>query len=151
MIIEALQGLDVDSVIAVGEGNTLRITAKNMLVARYLPGDQVAGMASVVICNGGSPTSHQALGKGCPVLGIPSNLDQLLNMQCVERVGAGLSIRADALSVKGLQSALVALLEDASYSEAAKRIATLFAAYDPVSLIGDALAMLSAQHATLGA
>ena len=49
-------------------------------VTDYLPGDIVARHSRLVVCNGGSPTSHQALLAGVPVLGIPDNLDQVLNM-----------------------------------------------------------------------
>lgn len=77
-----------------------------------LPGDRLAAQASAVVCNGGSPGTHQALLHGTPVLGIPSNLDQLLNMQCVKRTGAGLSVRADQLSASVVRSALQTLVND---------------------------------------
>ena len=48
----------------------------HVLVADYLPGDTVARRSGLVVCNGGSPTSHQALLAGVPVLGVPDNLDK---------------------------------------------------------------------------
>jgi len=58
-------------------------------VADYLPGDIVARHSRLVVCNGGSSTSHQALLAGVPVLGIPDNLDQVLNMGYLKEAGVG--------------------------------------------------------------
>jgi hypothetical protein len=65
----------------------------NARVASYLPGTLAARRASLVICNGGSPSTQQALAAGVPVLGIAGNLDQYLNMQGVLAVGAGRCLR----------------------------------------------------------
>jgi len=82
-----------------------------------------------VICNGGSPTSHQALAAGVPVLGLPSNLDQFLNMQAVEASGAGVLLRADRADPAGIRRAAEHLLTTACYAEAAQRLAQTFAHY----------------------
>jgi len=82
-----------------------------------------------VICNGGSPTSHQALAAGVPVLGLPSNLDQFLNMQAVEASGAGVLLRADRADTGGIRLAAEHLLTTASYAEAAQRLAQIFEHY----------------------
>ena len=81
----------------------------------------------MVICNGGSLTSYQALAAGKPIIGLPSNLDQFLNMQALERSGAGVGIRADRFDRNHLQAAVAALL-DAS-SRAARAAQTLQAAF----------------------
>jgi UDP:flavonoid glycosyltransferase YjiC (YdhE family) len=53
----------------------------NVFIGDYLPGDQLCQMASMVVTNGGSPSTYQALAQGRPVLGISSNLDQHLFMK----------------------------------------------------------------------
>lgn len=58
-------------------------------VAEFLPGDVVARQSCLVVSNGGSPTGHQALLAGVPVLGIPDNLDQVLNMTYMQQAGVG--------------------------------------------------------------
>jgi len=65
----------------------------NVFLADYLPGDTFASLASIVVCNGGSPTSHQGLLAGCPIVGIPGNLDQVLNMAGIESAGVGVAVR----------------------------------------------------------
>jgi UDP:flavonoid glycosyltransferase YjiC (YdhE family) len=71
---------------------------ETVFVADFVPGLAASDRADLVVCNGGSPTATQALLKGRPVLGIASNLDQFLNMRAVRDRGAGLCLRADALS-----------------------------------------------------
>lgn len=88
----------------------------------YLPGDLVCARASLVVCNGGSPTTNQALVQGVPVLGIARNMDQFLNMRAIERFGAGLTLRADRVASAALEAALDRLLETPSYRLTASRL-----------------------------
>ncbi|MDD5330799.1 MAG: glycosyl transferase family 1, partial [Sulfuricella sp.] len=83
LILDALASLPVTAMVAAA-GETVRDPPKNVHAASYLPGEAAAARAQLVICNGGSPTSQQALAAGVPVLGIAGNLDQFLNMQAVE-------------------------------------------------------------------
>ena len=76
---------------------TLESVPKNVFVADYLPGQAAAEIADMVVCNGGSPTTYQALAFGKPVLGIPSNLDQCLNIAAIRERGAGDFIRTKEL------------------------------------------------------
>ncbi len=80
--------------------------------ARFMPGDLACERASVVICNGGSPTSQQALAAGKPVIGIASNLDQFLNMDALRRAGLGELLRADRFSAVSVASGALRALGD---------------------------------------
>lgn len=131
LVLQALASLPL-TVIAATAGNIKLDTAPpNAYVADYLPGETAARRASLVICNGGSPTSQQALAAGVPVLGIASNLDQFLNMHGVATVGAGIVLRTDRFNEPELQRAVTAMLDDASSVDAAKKIAQSFRNYDP--------------------
>ena len=101
----------------------------NAHVARYLPGEAAARRASLVICNGGSPTSQQALCAGVPVLGIAANLDQFLNMGGIVRAGAGKLLRADRFSPAAVRDAVRGMLEHAGLRSQAARLAQVFARY----------------------
>ena len=103
----------------------------NARVARYLPGDVAARRARLVVCNGGSPTSQQALAAGVPVLGIASNLDQFLNMNGVEQAGAGALLRADRFDPDAVRSSAARLLNSKTVREEAKRLGRLFGNYHP--------------------
>ena len=84
--------------------------ASNLFIADYLPGIEAAARSQLVICNGGSPTSHQALSAGVPVLGIASNMDQFLNMAAIVKAGAGILLRADRLGNRLVRDAVEKIL-----------------------------------------
>lgn len=132
-VLRALAPLPV-SVIAATAGNVaagpMGVVAPNARVAAYLPGIAAARRASLVICNGGSPTSQQALSACVPVLGIAGNLDQYLNMHGVVASGAGALLRSDRLSEDAVRRAAVDLLEQPGAHACARKVAEQFVRYD---------------------
>ena len=103
---------------------------RNAFVADYLPGDAAAARASLVICNGGSPTTHQALVAGTPVLGIANNMDQHMNIEAIARAGAGLLLRSDKTNKARVRAATDKLLNEDSFTRNAQAIARNFADYN---------------------
>ncbi len=103
------------------------------------PGNLLARVSRVVVCNGGSPGAHQALLEGTPVLGIPTNLDQLLNMQGIVTNHVGMSIRSDSLTMKRFSQCILALLQDSSYADAARRLQSVLSANSSVRLLESVL------------
>lgn len=122
MIAGALQDAGLAVLAATAGRAALEGDGRTLFTADYLPGAQAAARADLVVCNGGAPTASQALLAGRPVLGVCANLDQFLNMRAVERFGAGVSVRADALSPRALGKALKRL-RGTSFAEAAARLA----------------------------
>jgi len=102
----------------------------NAFLAEYLPGADMARQAALVVCNGGSPTTHQALLAGVPVLGIADNLDQFLNMRYLETFGAGRLLRRDRATVNSIRRAAEKMLASAAYVERARQAARIMASYD---------------------
>ena len=93
-VLDSLERLPI-TVIAASAGRVdLPKRANRPFHAEFLPGDQAAQIASLVVCNGGSPSCYQSLAAGRPVVGVPSNMDQFLNMSLVSRSGAGILVRA---------------------------------------------------------
>lgn len=125
-VLKALAPLDA-TVLAATAGNvSLDWVPPNARVAPFLPGEAAARRAALVICNGGSPTSQQALAAGVPVLGIAGNLDQFLNMQAIVAAGAGALLRADRLAEPPLRQAVLALMDkDGAAAAAARTLARL--------------------------
>lgn len=119
------------TVVAATAGNPIPgEVPRNCRVAAYLPGDEMARRAALVICNGGSPTTQQALTAGVPVLGIAENLDQFLNMTGIEQAGAGLTLRVDRFDPAHLRRDVQRLLAEPAFADAAGRIAKACAALD---------------------
>ena len=141
-LIKRLATLDVQLVVA-SAGNVDLPPSENIFTADYLPGHLVAARASVVVCNGGSPTSSQALAVGVPVLGIPGNLDQYLNMYFVEKTGAGLTLRNRALNGPAPIEAVRRLLYEPGFKLAAGRVADVYRRYDTPQRLETALAELT--------
>ncbi|MEJ7668038.1 MAG: glycosyltransferase [Casimicrobiaceae bacterium] len=102
----------------------------NVFVADYLPLDSVARRSRLVVCNGGSLTTYLALDARAPVLGVCSNMDQLLNMSAIERLGAGRSLRAARVRPRELRDAVRKLLDTPSYTQAATQAGERFRQVD---------------------
>ncbi|HZL27318.1 MAG TPA: glycosyltransferase [Acidobacteriaceae bacterium] len=137
MIFKALAGLPVLVLAATVGAECPRPLPANVLVAKYLPGDAVAAMAALVICNGGAPTSQQALANGVPVLGIATNMDQILNMQAITEVGAGILLRGQRTTARAVRQAIVEILNNHEHSTAAQAMASTFKRYRAVERFGD--------------
>ncbi|MBL8449893.1 MAG: glycosyltransferase [Dechloromonas sp.] len=128
-VIEALAPLPV-SIIAASAGQATRLpAAPKLFLADYLPGTEAARRAALVVCNGGSPTCQQALAAGVPVLGIPTNLDQFLNMAPIAATGAGALLRADRVEAKTLRATAERLLNTDPPRAAARGLAAQFREY----------------------
>jgi UDP:flavonoid glycosyltransferase YjiC (YdhE family) len=141
-VLQALAPLPV-TVIAATAGNIdPGPLPANAHTAMYLPGMMAAQRAGLVICNGGSPTSQQALTAGVPVLGIAGNLDQYLNMQGVLAAGAGALLRSDRLNEGALRDTALRLLEQPGPREAAGKVAQQFLRYDAGARLAGLLAQL---------
>lgn len=128
--LSALSELPITVIAATARKIDLPDVPANAFVADYLPLDRVMQRSSLVICNGGSLTTYQALSYGLPILGICSNMDQLLNMGAVERLGAGLSLRAARVHPAQLREAVGALLETRFYADAAEKSGERFRQVD---------------------
>jgi UDP:flavonoid glycosyltransferase YjiC (YdhE family) len=103
----------------------------DVYVADYLPGEVAVRRASLVICNGGSPSTQQALRAAVPVIGIADNLDQFLNMLVLSRAGVGECLRADRLQGDALARLAADMLDSPGHSGAAERLAASLARHDP--------------------
>lgn len=130
-VLEGLADLPI-LVIAATLGRPLdRPAPANARTTDFLPGREATALARFVVCNGGSPTTHQALAAGVPVLGVAGNMDQHLNMAGIMRLGAGAVIRSDRVTPTSVSSSAAQILAEPGYSEAAGSLAGIFARYDP--------------------
>ena len=116
-----------------GRGD-FQASAPDVYTQAFLPGSQAAALSSLVICNGGSATAYQALAQGCPVLGICSNLDQVMTMQGVAAAGAGEFMRAGEATLSRLRESIRRMHSQRRYAERAQGIQASFASFDPNKL-----------------
>jgi UDP:flavonoid glycosyltransferase YjiC (YdhE family) len=116
-LLSALAELAIPAVVAAAGRAPRLVVGDNVWLADYLPGQEMAARAQVVVCNGGSPTCYQALAAGTPIVGIPGNLDQYLNMSLVENAGAGVLVRSGQASAARLRAAVRQILDSRHYYE----------------------------------
>ena len=128
-VLDALAKLPVRAVLATAGRAEFGSIPGNVRVCRFAPGAGLARLASVVVSNGGSTTSYQALSEGTPVVGIASNFDQYLAMQAIERAGAGVLIKARSISEHAVKTAIERVLGTPSYTRQALGVAEEFSRY----------------------
>lgn len=126
VLLEALAELPVYVLAATAGRSTLGSLPDNAFVADYLPGTAAAERSSLVICNGGTMSGQQALAAGAPILGVVSNLDQLVFMKGVRQVGAGEMLREGNTTVASARQVVSRMLAEPSYRQAAGRVALEF-------------------------
>jgi UDP:flavonoid glycosyltransferase YjiC (YdhE family) len=130
-VLEALGGMDVDVVFSTAARFTPKNPPSNVHVVDMIPGDIAARKASLVVCNGGASTGYQALSEGTPIVGIPSNIDQLLAAIAMCDAGAGVFLRAAKVTPAKLRAAVEGVMHEESFTQAAQRVATSFVSFDP--------------------
>jgi UDP:flavonoid glycosyltransferase YjiC (YdhE family) len=96
----------------------------NVLVERFIPQDDVLPHVQAMVCHGGSGSMLAALAQGLPMLMIPQAADQFENAQACQEIGAALVLMPDELSSASISSAVTTLLNDPTYTENARRVAT---------------------------
>lgn len=93
-VVEALRHLPVVALVATSGRGHIEPVPGHIYVEDYLPGEAACRRSDLVICNGGAGLVYQSLQSGVPVLGIASNVDQMLVMRTVQdqRLGQRLPV-----------------------------------------------------------
>ena len=125
-VLQALADLPVTVIASTAGASLPGPPPANAFVADYLPGTEAASRAQLVICNGGSPTSQQALAAGVPVLGIASNMDQFMNMEAIVKAGAGAMLRADRLDGMAIQAAVNSAIGASAFKQNSEALGLAF-------------------------
>ncbi|MDP3493635.1 MAG: glycosyltransferase, partial [Hyphomonadaceae bacterium] len=112
-------------------------------VKDFVDGDQACRSADLVVCNGGSPGVFQALAHGVPVLGIPRNMDQFLNMRAIEHSRAGV-LALSTTTPEALRGIVANMLGNMTWRDAARRIAVEIEAFDTDACLTEALSQVCA-------
>lgn len=114
----------------------------NAYVVPFADHDALLARASLVVGHGGHGTMMRTLRAGLPLVGIPAKgADQVSNLRVIEQAHAGRFLAADA-TVDQIRTAVLEVLTDPSYREAARRIATGFEGRDGAVLAADSLETL---------
>ncbi|CAN5175928.1 glycosyltransferase [soil metagenome] len=101
---------------------TLGPRSSSVRVERYVPQTLALPLCDLVISHGGSGTVLAAFGHGLPQVCLPQGADQFLNAAAVASAGAGISIMPSEATAETVGEAVIRLLGDQSFGEAARRI-----------------------------
>lgn len=122
-ILNALAGMPINVIGATGGRVDPFDIPPNALVDTFIPVTKALAISDLVICNGGSLMTYQSIAAGRPVLGIPSNLDQHLNMLYLSKAGLVESLRSEHLSKRKIRTLVARMLEDAGLAARLRLVA----------------------------
>ena len=97
-------------------------------VERYVSQSALLPHCHVVVSHAGSGTAMSALELGLPQLCLPQGADQFVNAAAISSAGAAISLVPAEATASAVPAAIVRLLDDASYREAAERLSASIAA-----------------------
>jgi UDP:flavonoid glycosyltransferase YjiC (YdhE family) len=123
-----LDGLDGHGSALVTVGRTLDPAELDPLpprvrVERFVPQAQVLPRCAAVVGHGGSGTTLGALAHGIPLVLVPQAADQFDNAARADSAGAAVVLRPGEVTADAVRAALGRVLGEASFTDAARRIA----------------------------
>ena len=121
------------------------LSSSRILVAGTLPSHLVMPLADVAVITGGQGSVQTALAAGTPLIGIPLQLEQDLNIALVERLGAGRAVAQRAARTGRIAEAVRAILADPGHKAEARRVQRLYAEVDGPQNAADAIGEFAAE------
>ncbi|MBV1851186.1 glycosyltransferase [Catellatospora tritici] len=98
----------------------------DVLVCRQVPMLELLPRVHAVVTHGGLNTVCEALAHGVPLVVAPITSDQPVNAEQVAAAGAGVRVRFDRSTPDQLREAVLAVLDDPGYRQAARRVQESF-------------------------
>ena len=123
VVLQGLAGLPVNVVVTVGPDTAPEVLGTqppHVLVASYLPIEEVLRSASAVIAHGGSGTMLAALRAGLPQLFVPYDADNVRNARICEAAGAATSIALHDVTPDAIRVQAQRILDEPSFATAAR-------------------------------
>lgn len=108
----------------IGTGTLWENGANDVLAVPYVAYSHVFPKASVIIHQGGSGTTGEALRAGRPMLVVPYGWDQPDNAYRIERLGAGLHLPRSKYTVETATAAVKRLLDNPQFSANSTKLAS---------------------------
>jgi UDP:flavonoid glycosyltransferase YjiC (YdhE family) len=143
-VCDAIDGQAVDAILTLGPAVSAEAirTPNNIETVPYADHDQLLPRCEAVVTHGGLGTTLRALAHGKPLLLLPLGRDQQFNAGRVVEFGAGTCLPVEA-SPSDIAFALVELLAEPRYSDAADAAAAAIAADEPDERATEALLRLA--------
>jgi UDP:flavonoid glycosyltransferase YjiC (YdhE family) len=138
-VVQSLRSLRARLLIAGTVHDLADLADERTCVGGVLPAHLVMPRVTVAVISGGQGSVQTAMAAGTPVLGIPLQPEQDLNLALLQRRGAAIAIAPRHARSPRLTRAAENLLTQRPYAEAAARIRDLYAAVDGPANAADAI------------
>jgi MGT family glycosyltransferase len=115
-------------VIVVAPAGWIGPTGPHVLVRDFVPYLQLLPHLDAVVCHAGHTTTCEALAHGVPLVVAPIRDDNPVVAGQVVAAGAGIRVKFGRVRAPELRDAMLTIIEDPSYGEAARRVQASFAA-----------------------
>jgi rhamnosyltransferase subunit B len=125
--------------VLIGAKATSEPASTDILAVPYAPYSQIFFGAAVIVHQGGSGTTGQALRAGRPQLIVPYGWDQPDNGARVERLGVGLCLERSGYSVQSAVEKLTQLIENRRFAVRAAQAGTEIREEDSLRIACDAV------------
>jgi UDP:flavonoid glycosyltransferase YjiC (YdhE family) len=144
--IEAFRGSDYQVLMTMGELALPPTVPPNVFVTDFAAGERLLARSDVCINHGGNGTVYQSLSAGVPVVGVPTHIDQQIQLQLCERSGVGRRLSPRGLTPSRLRQAVDEVRSDLSHRRNAQALAAVIARYDGAQTAARAVADLVGQR-----
>ena len=125
-ILTALASLDVDAIATTGtqvDPAEIGPVPANVRVERYVPQSFILEHVTALVSHGGAGSMLAGAARGLPQLCIPMGADMWDNADALAGSGASLTLEEDQRDAVAISGAIERLLNDATFSTAARRVA----------------------------
>jgi len=129
-VYNTLRRMDVKVVFCSTIHSTEFEVSPDILVKDHLPSHRVMPLVDLAVIHGGQGSVQTAIASGIPVVGFPLHGEQQLNLQTVERHGAGVCLPLKALTRGGLRKQIKKVLTDESFKSNMERLKSFQDRYD---------------------
>ncbi|MFI1046126.1 activator-dependent family glycosyltransferase [Streptomyces griseoruber] len=152
LVLKAIEGLDIEVVATLDaeERALLSHVPDNVRLVDHVPLHALLPTCAAIVHHGGAGTWSTALVEGVPQIAMGWIWDAIERARRQQELGAGLHLPSHEVTVEGLRSRLVRLLEEPSFASAAARLRTEAESDPTPAEVVPVLERLTAQHRAHG-
>jgi UDP:flavonoid glycosyltransferase YjiC (YdhE family) len=149
-VVASLAALPVRALVSATVHDLADLANERVMVAGILPSHRVMPRVDLAITAGGQGSVQTAMAAGTPVLGIPLQPEQDLNVALLERQGAARLVPRRAAHTVRLASVADDMLRTEQYRAAADRVRRLYDAVDGPGNAADVIIETAATSTSVG-
>lgn len=152
LVLKAIEGLDIEVVATLDAEERALLThvPDNVRLVDHVPLHALLPTCAAIVHHGGAGTWSTALVEGVPQIAMGWIWDAIERARRQQELGAGLHLPSHEVTVEGLRSRLVRLLEEPSFTEAAARLRAEAESEPTPAEVVPVLERLTAQHSAHG-